>query len=59
MIKRKYIFRLATNRVGSDIIEEVELEFNDDLTEEQIEDEVNECYAEWVGENNYGGWSEK
>jgi hypothetical protein len=59
MIIKKYEFRLATNKVGSDVSEIVELEFEDDLTQEQIENQVNEYYAEWVGENNYGGWNEK
>lgn len=56
---KKYIFTLATNRVGSEVKDEAELEFDDTLNEEQIEDQVNSYYGEWLSENNYGGWSEK
>lgn len=33
-----------------------ELEFDDDATEEEIEEEVNELYNEWLVAKNQGGW---
>jgi hypothetical protein len=51
---RKYKFTIATNRIGSEVSDEVELEFDDDSTEAEIEKQVNEIYVEWLCENNQG-----
>jgi len=56
MITRKFEFSIATNYINSDWTEEVELQFADDATEQEIEDEVNEIYIEWLNEKNQGGW---
>lgn len=49
-------FSIATNRVGSEEKEVVELEFLNNETEEQIEDAIQESYLEWLGEHNRGGY---
>ena len=53
----KFKFSIATNYINSEWSEEVELHFDDDATEEEIENEVNEIYAEWLVEKNQGGWT--
>lgn len=53
-----YEFELSTSCVGSEVKEEVEIN-TDGMTAEEEEIEVAQCYIEWVGENNYGGWSRK
>ncbi len=57
-MKRKFEFCIATNKVGSEQKETVELEFDDDLTESEIEDQANEVYKEWLFENNEGWFKE-
>ena len=56
-MERIYRFSVGTNNVGSDVEDELKLEFEDDLTEEQIESQVEEIYLDW--RNNYldGGWT--
>ena len=56
MITRKFQFSIATNYIRSEWSEEVELQFEDDETEEEIENTVNEIYTQWLFENNQGGW---
>lgn len=56
MITKKFKFSIATNYINSEWSEEVELQFADDVTEEEIENEVNEIYTEWLFEKNQGGW---
>lgn len=36
MITRTYNFSIVTNKINSEISEDVELKFDDDLTEEEI-----------------------
>lgn len=57
MIK-KYKFSVGTRYIKSDWTEEVELEFDDNATEEEIEKEVNEVFEEWVWENAETYWNE-
>lgn len=57
-MKKKYIFTLSTNKVGSEQSEIMDFEFDDDASQYEIEDEVNNAYSEWMSENNYGGYSE-
>jgi hypothetical protein len=56
MITRKYKFSIATVYINSEWSEVVELEFDEDASEEDIEEQVNEIYQEWVNEKNYGSW---
>jgi hypothetical protein len=55
MIK-KVKFSISTHYVKSSYVEEQELEFDDDATEEQITEEIEEIYSEWLAEHTYGGW---
>lgn len=58
MITKKYYFSISTNKIGSETSDEVELQFDDDLTDEEIEKQVTEIYTGWLFENNYGGFNE-
>lgn len=53
---RKYKFTIATQYVRSGYTEEKEIEFDDDCTEDEIEEQVCEVYNQWLNENNYGGF---
>lgn len=55
---RRYNFTLETTMRGSVVSQILELQFDDDSTEEEITDQVNEVYEDWVSNNNNGGWSE-
>lgn len=55
---KKYLFSIATNVSQSSNEEEIELHFDDDATEDQIESIVQEEYISWVCENNRGGFQE-
>lgn len=57
-MKKKYKFSIATPYINSIWEEEVEVEFADDATEEEIENSVTETYTEWLLEKNKGGWRE-
>lgn len=56
MIKRKYKFSIATTYVKSEYSQIMELEFEDDDTEQEIEEQVNQIYTEWLFNNNHGGY---
>ena len=56
MIKRTYKFTIETNYINSEWSQKVELQFEDDASEEEIEQQVNELYTEWLFENNCGGY---
>ena len=58
MITRKFKFSIATNYINSECSEDVVLHFDDDATEQQIEDEANQIYTEWLFENNHGSLTE-
>ena len=53
MAVRKFRFQFHTNKVGSDIETIAEIELDDDLTDEQVNNEVIEAYKDWVWENTY------
>ncbi|MBU0847357.1 hypothetical protein KKH23_09265 [Patescibacteria group bacterium] len=55
-MKRTYEFYIETRYVGSRVTEKVELQFPDDATEEEIEDDVYEVWIKWKDENCVGGW---
>ena len=52
----KYLFTLGTTYVGSTVKEEVEIEFDEDASQDEIYEEVKRQYEQWVWDNNYGGW---
>lgn len=54
----KYEFCISTNKVGSEVKEIVEIDLDDDLTEEEIDNQVGEVYTEWLFEKNQG-WAVK
>lgn len=58
MITKIYKFTLSTSKIGSEVSEIVELQFYDDDTEQDIEEQVTQTYIEWVAEKNYGGFVE-
>lgn len=58
MIIKKYHFSISTNKIGSETSDIVELQFDDDVTIEEIEEQVIEIYREWLFENNNGGFHE-
>lgn len=58
-MKLKFEFSIGTRYVGSDVKDEIELEFDDDATEQEIESQVEEVYKDWVWEQVDGGWKRK
>ena len=59
MIEKTYIFEVSTCYVGSKVKEEIPLYFKDDMTEEEIEENVREIYEDWMNDNIQCGWYEK
>ena len=55
---KKFEFCIATDNVGSDVTEIIEIEIPDDADEYTIIDIVNEEYADWLSHANKGGWCE-
>lgn len=58
MITKKFRFSIATNFVRSEWTEDVELEFDDDTTPDEIISQVDEIYTEWLFDKNRGSWTE-
>jgi len=56
MITRKYRFSIATTYIQSEYSQVMELQFDDDETEEEIEQQVDEIYTQWLFEHNQGGY---
>ena len=52
----KFKFTVSTRYVGSEVEEEIDIDFDDDATEEEIEKEVKERWVDWRNENSDGGW---
>lgn len=50
-------FSIATTYVRSDYSEEQEFEFDDDASDDEIEEEICSAYETWLSNHNYGGWS--
>ena len=44
--------------VGGENYEIVDIEVDENLTEDEIENKVSEIYTEWLFENNSGGFNE-
>ena len=55
---KKFEFCIATDNVGSDVTEIIEIEIPDDADEYTIINIVNEEYADWLSYANKGDWSE-
>lgn len=55
-MKIKFEFSVSTRYVNSTVKDELELEFDDDATEEEIEKEVEATWLEWRNEQCEGGW---
>lgn len=58
MITKKFRFSIATNFVRSEWTEDVELQFDDDATPDEINSQVDEIYTEWLFDKNSGSWYE-
>ena len=56
MIIRKYRFSIATTYIQSEYSQVMELQFDDNDTEEEIEQQVDEIYTQWLFEHNQGGY---
>lgn len=55
-MKITFEFYVSTRYVGSKVSDKVEIEFEDDATEKQIEALVEECWIDWRNEQCDGGW---
>ena len=55
MALRKFEFCIATNNIGSESKTIVEIDLGDDLTEDEVNEQVDAIYTEWLFENN-NGW---
>lgn len=55
---KKFKFTVNTPIEMSEYSEELELEFRQDITEEEMEKELEEVYLDWITLNNSGGWEE-
>lgn len=58
-MKIKFEFYFSTHYVGSTVTEDVELEFDDDASEEEIEKQIEEAWIEWRNKQCDGGWKRK
>ena len=58
MITKKFLFKISTMYHGSEVQEEIELEFNETQTQEEIIEVVNEVYDEWLMEATNQSWEE-
>ena len=52
----KFEFSIQTRNLGSKVSQVMELQFDEGATDEEIEEQVNEIYNEWLVEKNLGGW---
>lgn len=52
----KFEFSIGTRYVGSTARDTVELEFDDDATDEEIEAAAEEAWKEWMWNEVDGGW---
>jgi hypothetical protein len=57
-IVKKYFFSVSTYVVGSQDEEEVEIEFDGNETEEEINKKVEENYRDWMFDRLDGYWKE-
>lgn len=56
MIKEVYEFRVSTKYVGSKEVDQVEIEFKGDETEEEKEQIIQNEYNEWLWNAIDTGW---
>lgn len=59
MITKTYRFHVQTLYVNSRVSEDVVLEFEDDATKEEIEQEIQDSYNIWRDQQLEGGWEER
>jgi|LULY01.1.fsa_nt_gb hypothetical protein len=52
----KVEFHVGTDRLGSTWSEIVEIEVGEDATEQEIEDEINDYFKDWIWENIDSGF---
>lgn len=57
-MEKKFKFWCSTRYVNSTIEDDVVLDFDDDITEEEIEKQTEECWVAWRNEQCDGGWRE-
>jgi len=57
-MKRIYEFSVSTRYAGSKVVDEIELEFPDNASEEEIERDVESAWKDWMSDEIDGGWSE-
>lgn len=50
MIKKLVQYTMSTPIVGSEYMETFEMEFDDDMSDEEIQEELDESYEIWVWE---------
>lgn len=55
-MKVKYKFSVGTHYVRSTVNEEVEVDVEDDATEEEIEDAAEQAWIDWMNQKINGGW---
>ncbi len=55
-ITKKFKFSIGTPYINSEYTETVEFEFEDDVTDEEIQNEMDEIYTEWLFQKNTGTW---
>lgn len=55
-MKIKYEFSASTKHVGCEVTEIMEIEVDDDATEEEIEDVVRETFGDWISMVIDSGW---
>lgn len=55
-MKIKFQFTVGTKYVGSTVKKEVELEFDDEATDDEIEEEAASVYQDWLNNQLDGGW---
>lgn len=52
----KYRFSVGTTYVGSTVRDDFEFEFDDDATQEEIDNEVEQAWVEFRNQHCDGGW---
>ncbi|WP_298065104.1 hypothetical protein [uncultured Acinetobacter sp.] len=52
----KFELTVGTRYVGSTVKDEIELEFDDDATQEEIDKEIEEAWIQFRAEECDGGW---
>jgi hypothetical protein len=56
MKKVRVKFTLGVGFPGAEHKDEINFEFDEDATQEKIEEEIEECWKEWMWNYIDGGW---